>query len=357
MAPAIDFKQTRLGVEFKHPRPLIGCRFDPSGRFLFVSAEDGTVQRYDLVTGRKTALVGHQSWVRGMAFTPSAAEPLPAHLRPPTLALGGLVAAATARAAAFTLVTGDYHGKLIWWDGAADEPKPVRTLAAHDGWCRALAMSLDGKSVASCGNDNLVKLWNAADGQPGPILKGHESHVYNVAFHPAGGRLVSCDLKGVIKDWDLNTGKVVRELDAKVLHKYDGGFRADIGGARGMTFAADGSTLAVVGITNVSNAFAGVGNPLVVRFDWKDGKAKQLKPKDAFQGTGWGVALHPAGFTVAAGGAGQGRIWFWTGEENAHTVNVPASCRDMCLHPAGTALAVAGHTGAATIFTMLPATK
>ena len=41
------------------------------------------------------------------------------------------------------------------------------------------------------GNDHLVKLWNAADGQPGPILKGQESHVYNVAFHPAGGRLVS----------------------------------------------------------------------------------------------------------------------------------------------------------------------
>ena len=25
----------------KHPKPLIGCRFDPSGRYLFVSA-DGT---------------------------------------------------------------------------------------------------------------------------------------------------------------------------------------------------------------------------------------------------------------------------------------------------------------------------
>src|SRR5204862_2734080 len=119
--------------------------------------------------------------------------------------------------------------------------------------------------------------------------------------------------------------------------------------------AADGSALAVTGITNVSNAFAGVGNPIVVLFDWKDGKPKQLKPKESFQGTGWGVAVHLAGFTVAAGGAGNGRIWFWAGEENTHTVNVPASCRDMCLHPSGTALAVAGHTGAATIFTMLPA--
>jgi WD40 repeat protein len=353
---SIDFKQTRIGLDLKHPSPLIGCRFGPSGRFLFVSAEDSTVQRYDLVTGRKTALAGHQSWVRGMAFSPSTAEPLAVHLSPPAVGLGAL-ATAGARPKPFTLVTGDYHGKLIWWEGAADAPTPVRTVEAHDGWCRAVAMSPDGKAVASCGNDHLVKLWATADGKPGRVLEGHDSHVYNVAFHPVGGRLVSCDLKGVIKDWDLNSGKVVRELDAKVLHKYDTGFRADIGGARGMSFAAAGSTLAVTGITNVSNAFAGVGNPLVVLFDWKEGKPKQLKPKETFQGTGWGVAIHPSGFTVAAGGAANGRIWFWTGEENVHTVNVPASCRDMCVHPSGTAVAVAGHTGAATIYTMLPAKK
>jgi WD40 repeat protein len=348
---AIDFKQARVGLDLKHASPLIGCRFDPSGRFLFASAQDSTVQRFDLLTGQKAALVGHESWVRGMAFSPATGEPLPAHLAPPAVGLGGLVAAA-ARAKSFTLVTGDYHGKLIWWDGAADNPTPIRTVAAHDGWCRAVATSPDGKTVGSCGNDHLVKLWNLADGQPGAVLKGHESHVYNLAFHPAGGRLVSCDLKGVIKDWDLATGKVVRELDAKVLHKYDTGFRADIGGARGMCFSPDGSTLAVTGITNVSNAFAGVGNPLVILFDWKDGKPKQLKPKEAYQGTGWGVAIHPAGFTVAAGGAANGRIWFWAGEENVHTVSTPANCHDMCLHPSGTALAVAGHTGAATLYTL-----
>ena len=186
------------------------------------------------------------------------------------------------------------------------------------------------------------------------MLEGHGSHVYNVAFHPTGGRLVSCDLKGIVKDWDLSTGKVVRELDAKVLHKYDTGFRADIGGARGMSFLADGNTLALTGITNVSNAFAGVGNPLVVLFDWKDGKPKQLKPKEAYQGTGWGVAIHPAGYTIAAGGAANGRIWFWKGEDNIHKLEVPVSARDMTLHPDGTALAIAGHAGNALVYTLLP---
>ncbi|HEX3147352.1 MAG TPA: WD40 repeat domain-containing protein [Gemmataceae bacterium] len=355
MAAPIDFKQTRVGLELKHTSPLIGCRFDPSGRYLFVSAQDDTLQRFDLLTGRKTAMLGHQSWVRGIAFSPTTAEAGPLHLSPPANGLGALALVAARPASSFTLVTGDYHGKLIWWDGAADTPAPVRTVLAHDGWCRAVAMSSDGKTVASCGNDHLVKLWSAADGKPVRTLEGHDSPVYNVAFHPTGSRLVSCDLKGVIKDWDLSTGKVVRELDAKVLHKYDTGFRADIGGARGMAFSADGATLACTGITNVSNAFAGIGNPIVVQFDWKDGKPKQLKPKEAYQGTGWGVALHPAGFTIAAGGAANGRIWFWVGDENVHKVDVPVNCHDMAVHPSGTALAIAGHNGTAIIYTMLAA--
>ncbi len=133
---------------------------------------------------------------------------------------------------------------------------------------------------------------------------GHDCHVYNVAFHPDGKHLVSADLKGVVKVWDLAKGEAVRELDAKVLHKYDPSFLADIGGVRSMAFSADGSLLACAGITNVSNAFAGIGNPLVVLFDWATGKQKQLlRPKANFQGTAWGVRLHPAGFIAASAAA------------------------------------------------------
>jgi WD40 repeat protein len=252
------------------------------------------------------------------------------------------------------LISADYHGNIIWWPGEAETPKPIRTIRAHQGWVRAVAISPDGKTLASCGNDNAVKLWNAADGKPIRTLEGHLSHVYNVAFHPDGTRLVSQELKGIAKDWDLKTGACVRDLDTKVLHKYDPSFMADIGGARAMTFNADGGALAVAGISNVSNAFAGIGNPLVLLFDWKTGTSKQLKPKEAFQGTMWGVAFHPAGHVIAAGGASAGRIWFWKKDEltSSHVVNVPVSARDMALHPAGHRLAVAGHNGAAMIYAM-----
>ena len=101
-------------------------------------------------------------------------------------------------------------------------------------------------------------------------------------------------------------------MDAKILHKYDNGFGADIGGVRSMAFDAEGKYLACAGITNVSNAFAGVGNPLVVVFDWATGKQKvQLKPRTPFQGTAWGVLFHPGGWVLGVGGGNGGVFWAW----------------------------------------------
>jgi WD40 repeat protein len=352
-----DPTKARLDRALKHGSPLIGCRFDPYGRFLFVTAIDRSVQRFDLLTGAKAAFTGHASWVRGLAFVPQAdAVTAQNVVRAELLALAGGLGqiAAPPPPLPFTVVSGDYHGRLLWWPGDAPDPRPVRQVEAHAGWVRAVAVSPDGRLVASCGNDGLVKLWSAADGSPVRTLAGHGCHVYNVAFHPAGDRLVSADLKGVVKDWDWRSGKLVRELDAKVLHKYDTGFLADIGGARGMAFSPDGTRLACCGITNVSNAFAGVGNPLVVAFDWADGKPLKMSPKDAVQGTAWGVAFHPLGLVIGCGGGNGAWVWFWkaAAAASAHVLAVPASARDLALHPSSGRFAVAGANGVAYVYAL-----
>jgi WD40 repeat protein len=354
----IEPTHCRPAREFKHASPLIGCRFDPTGRFLFASAQDNTLQRFDLFTGKTASFVGHKSWVRGMAFLTPQYSAVAPETFPALDALGGGSASLfppPPPITPFTLVTGDYHGNLLWWPGSTDNPTPIRTVEAHHGWVRAVVASPDSQTLATCGNDHLVKLWDAADGKPIRTLEGHDCHVYNVAFHPESDHVVSADLMGAVKDWDCKKGQLVRELDAKVLHKYDTTFRADIGGIRGMGFSADGTWLACAGITNVSNAFAGVGNPLVVLFDWKEGKAKQqLKPAAAFQGTAWGVACHRQGFIVGAGGGNGGQIWFWRPDAAAsfHTFTLPQSARDMALHPAGHLVAVACADGVARLYSL-----
>jgi WD40 repeat protein len=323
----IDPTKTHLLKEYKHDSPLVGCRFDPSGQFVFAGCQDNNVIRWHLDSGKKTLLAGHKSWVRPLAF--AAKEKL--------------------------LFSGDWAGRVLVWPADADEPKPTRTIEAHRGWVRALAVSPDGKTLASCGNDRLVKLWSIADGKLLRELAGHASHVYNTAFHPDGKHLVSADLMGVVKVWDLAKGEVVREFDAKILHKYDPTFRADHGGVRSMAFSRDGALLACAGITNVSNAFAGVGNPLVVLFDWASGKQKQLlQPKVKFQGTAWGVIAHPSGFFAAAGGGNGGALWFWKPDnaQDFFTLKLPNNARDLDLHPDDHRLAVAFFDGAVRTYGM-----
>lgn len=341
-APQVGFDllQTHLVKDFRHGSPLTAARFDPSGKYLFTAGENSQILRWELANAPPTRFNGHASWVRSLAFVPSK----------PGLPEG-------------LMISGDYHGKLLFWTTA--EPTnpvvrivhPLRTIEAHQGWIRGVAVSADGTLLASCGNDALVRLWSLPEGKLLRTLVGHTCHVYRVGFHPSQPRLISGDLKGVLKDWDVSTGTLVRELDAKVLYKHDAVFMADIGGVRDLAWSADGTLLLVCGITNVSNAFAGVGNPIVLAYDWSSGKLKQtLTPKEGFQGTAWGVGHHPSGHVIAAGGGSGGQLWFWKLDQpqSIHKVVLPQSARDLALHPDGLRLAVANADGVARLYAMTP---
>jgi WD40 repeat protein len=345
-APKIDPTKTHVVLEHKHDRPLVACRFDPTGRYVFFGAEDNLVHRFDLKTKSVTPFAAHESWVRALGFSPDGN----------------------------TLYTGGYDGRLICWPAAAreseapaeplptiaataDKPEPIRVVEAHQGWLRALAVSPSGEQIATCGNDNLVKLWDAADGRLVAEFAGHASHVYNVAFHPTAETLVSCDLKGVLKEWDIASGKLNRDLaPAAALYKYDTTFRADIGGARSIAFSADGKQLAISGITNVTNAFAGIGNPAIELLDMAEGKlALHLEAKEKLNGVAWGVAHHPAGFWIGlAGGGGGGWLYFFNaGEANEHfKLKLPNDGRDLALSPDKTQVAVAHFDKSLRIYTL-----
>lgn len=316
-AAAADPVQAHVAKSLAHTSPFISCRFDPKGRYVFAGAEDNRIWRFNLADSAKSELVGHDSWVRGLAFHPQGE----------------------------TFISGGYDGRLIWWQTAAEKPTPVRTVNAHNGWVRAVAVSPDGTLVASCGNDNLVKLWKAEDGSLVRELPGHESHAYNVAFHPGGKDLASCDLKGNIIHWNIAEGKLARKFTAAALHKFDPTFMADIGGARAIAFSRDGKTLACAGITAVSNAFAGIGNPAYVNFDWEAGKETVTHLSKAnLQAVGWGVILHPAGFDIGvAGGGGGGFLYFFKpAEKNEyHSLNLGNTARDLDMHPDGVQLVTA----------------
>lgn len=310
-------EQTRLSLEYKHTRPLTACHWEPTSRFIFFGAEDHLVHRFDLSTQTAIPLAAHDSWVRGFASSPDGE----------------------------TFYSGGYDGRLVWWPALAEKPEPLRIVDAHRGWIRALATSPDGKYIASCGNDLVVNVWDAAMGTLVHKFAGHQSHVYQVQFTQDSSTVFSCDLKGLVKSWTIGSGQSRDVATVKALHEYDTTFRADIGGARSIALRTDGRQLALGGITNVSNAFAGVGEIVVALVEPGEGKIDlQLQSKDKIAGAVWGVAHHPGGFWIGlSGGGGGGWLHFWKGDVNHEFFNLKLKSdgRGLSVSPDRTQLAVA----------------
>jgi len=326
--PGLDPAAARQAKEFKHTSALLACRYEPSGKFLFTSGQDNTLQRWEIATAKKTDMAGHSSWVRAMVFAPKQK----------------------------LLFSGGYDGQIISWNYESAEPIPLRQVLAHQGWIRSLSVDPTGQMLVSCANDGRIAIWSIPELKPVHSWQAHENHAYQVAFHPSGKEIVSVDLKGVVRIWDL-TGKKIREIEAKALHKYDAGFGADIGGARSMAFSTDGTVLALAGITNVTNAFAGIGNPIILLVDWATGKiTKELTPKEKFQGTMWGVAWHPAGFVVGTAGGNGGMLWFWKPDQPNEfaAIKLADNSRDISIAPNGKAVAIPSYGGFARIFDITP---
>ena len=315
----MTFDPTKLHVELehKHARPLTACHWDPADRYVFFGAEDNLVHRFELATKTVVPLAAHDSWVRALGSSPDGQ----------------------------TLYSGGYDGRLAWWPAAAERPSPTRMIDAHDGWVRALAVSGDGRWIATCGNDRLVKLWDAAAGTLVHALAAHKSHVYNAAFSPDGSRLYSCDLHGNVLAWNLADATHSPLVVIAELHAYDTTFRADIGGARCIAVRGDGARVALGGITNVSNAFAGVGEAAVAIIDSAAGKlARLLKSKDKTQGAAWGLCAHPAGYWIAlTGGGGGGWFFFWKddSDQEFHRLRLKSDGRGLAVSPNHARFAVA----------------
>lgn len=345
---------TRLVAELKHDRGILACRFDPAGRFLFAGARDYFVHRWDLSQApvidlpadpkkkpkippipaappaSRTELAGHDSWIGGMSLFNDGDR----------------------------LATGDFVGRLIVWSDRHGDPKPRHSFEAHKGSIRKVATSPDGKLIATVGNDAAVRIWHADAAEKLHLeLLGHDCHVYHVAFHPDGKSLISADLKGRVKHWDVETGKLVRELDASRLYVYSVKYEVDVGGIRGMNFNADGSRLCCAGATG-DKGIAHSGNARVLLFDWESGELlNELRPEKEEICTAWGVQFHPDGFIVGSGGSRTGGfLWFWTPNEEVafHMVKFKqrAPGFDLDLAPDRKTLAVANHDGAIRLYEM-----
>jgi len=86
------------------------------------------------------------------------------------------------------------------------------TLRGHENYVYRMALSPDGRMLASPSNDKTVRIWDINTGELLPTLKGRKSPAC-VAWSPVNQVLASGDLNNyTIRLWNPETGKLLRIL-------------------------------------------------------------------------------------------------------------------------------------------------
>jgi WD40 repeat protein/archaellum biogenesis ATPase FlaH len=99
---------------------------------------------------------------------------------------------------------------LAWFDEFMGE-KPEYVYEGAEVPLSSVAISYDGKLLATAGENGILVLFDAKSGQLLQRLEGHKSHVKTTVFYPQNHWLASAGYDKRIILWSLATGKPVKE--------------------------------------------------------------------------------------------------------------------------------------------------
>jgi WD40 repeat protein len=112
-----------------------------------------------------------------------------------------------------------------WWDVTTG--KQVREFRGHPYGVECLAISPDGKVLASGSNDGTFRLWDVATGLEICCVQGHVLDIRSIAFSPNGKTLATAGRDARIRLWDAGTRKKTQELEGHTSRIFSVAFSPD----------------------------------------------------------------------------------------------------------------------------------
>ncbi|QLE45108.1 WD40 repeat domain-containing protein (plasmid) [Nostoc sp. C052] len=236
--------------------PAWTVSFSPDGQILASGSQDGSINLWDVQTGKLIRTLKHSDPVIGVVFSSDGQTLLS------NLDLGSIIRLWNWRTGEIIRIKDDPDAYQKGFENFKTQPATFspdgQTLFATSGsgsllqsWnvktgkrtgsfeakssINAVAISLNGNTLAAGIRDKAIKLWNIHNGKLIHILTGHQGEVRTIAFSPDGTLLASGSRDGTVKLWNATTGK---EISTFTAHKQQ---------VSSVAFNPDGKTLASAG--------------------------------------------------------------------------------------------------------------
>jgi WD40 repeat protein len=213
-----------------------------------------------------------------------------------------------------TLASAGEDRTIQLWDLTTGEP---RSTLGETEWVGPLSFAADGRTLASGSAGRSVKVWDTESGQVRTVIK-HTGVVRSVSVSPDGGVVASGGDRQAVSLWDSDSGRLLRTLrghTSAVLH---------------VAFSPDGVVLATSG-----------GDGITRLWDVESGEA--LTTFKDHRGPVHHAAFAPDGETVASA-SGDGTVKVWSVEAGRVSFTLTEEAASVAFSPDGSILATGGET-------------